>query len=236
MHADFYRVSGSQELAELGFDDLPEGAVVALEWPDRAGGLLPPDRIDLALTLAPKLKSEFRHARVTGYGACGPRVDRMARVRQFIAEAGLSEAVRTRMPGDASTRTYHRLALGNRRELLDELAAAAGRPAGARRQALQPDRAPCRMVTPFVAVAKGLRTQGLAAPEIHHADLELGLLIIEDLGEEGVVAGNPPAPIAERYETAVDVFLICTTSNCPTCCRLRRISITASPPTISARS
>ena len=40
-----------------------------------------------------------------------------------------------------------------------------------------------------------------------HADLEQGLLIIEDLGDEGVVMGNPPAPIAERYETAVDVLL-----------------------------
>src|SRR5260221_5247078 len=26
------------------FDDLPEGAVVLLEWPDRAAGFLPPDR------------------------------------------------------------------------------------------------------------------------------------------------------------------------------------------------
>ena len=34
-----------------------------------------------------------------------------------------------------------------------------------------------------------------------------GLLIIEDLGDEGVVAGEPPAPIVERYETAVDALL-----------------------------
>ena len=59
------------ELAELGFDDLPEGAVVLLEWPDRAAGFLPPDRLDIALTLAPKLKLEFRHARITGYGTLG---------------------------------------------------------------------------------------------------------------------------------------------------------------------
>src|ERR1700726_394647 len=34
-HADFYRLSGAAELAELGFDDLPVGTVVLLEWPDR---------------------------------------------------------------------------------------------------------------------------------------------------------------------------------------------------------
>src|ERR1700694_6225566 len=86
VHADLYRLSGTAELAELGFDDLPDGAVVLLEWPDRAPGFLPADRLDIALTLTPKLKLEFRHARVTGYGAFGPRVDRMAAARQFIAE------------------------------------------------------------------------------------------------------------------------------------------------------
>ena len=40
-----------------------------------------------------------------------------------------------------------------------------------------------------------------------HADLQQGLLVIEDLGDEGVVAGDPPAPIVERYEAAVDVLL-----------------------------
>src|SRR5215470_8893124 len=94
VHADLFRLSGSAELAELGFDDLPEGAVVLVEWPDRAAGFLPPDRLDVALTLAPKLKLEFRHARVTGYGGFAPRVERLAAVRQFIAEAGLSEAPR----------------------------------------------------------------------------------------------------------------------------------------------
>src|ERR1700741_1993195 len=47
VHADLYRVSGSSELAELGFDDLPSGSVLLLEWPDRAAGLLPPKRLDI---------------------------------------------------------------------------------------------------------------------------------------------------------------------------------------------
>ena len=62
-------------------------------------------------------------------------------------------------------------------------------------------------VVPFVAMAKALRAQGLSAPDIQHADLQQGLLVIEDLGTEGVVAGDPPAPIVERYETAVDALL-----------------------------
>jgi N-acetylmuramate 1-kinase len=43
---------------------------------------------------------------------------------------------------------------------------------------------------------------------VYHADLEQGFLIIEDLGDERVVGGDPPAPIEERYETAVDVLLV----------------------------
>jgi N-acetylmuramate 1-kinase len=62
-------------------------------------------------------------------------------------------------------------------------------------------------VVPFVGMANALRAQGLSAPAILQADIQQGLLVLEDLGAEGVVSGEPPAPIAERYETAVDVLL-----------------------------
>jgi len=181
VHADLYRLSGSGDLAELGFDDLPDGAVLLIEWPDRAAGLLPPDRLDVALTLAPKLKLEFRHARVTGYGSFGPRVDRMASARQFISESGYGEALRVRMQGDASTRSYERLILGDKHVILMNMPR-------------RPDGPPMRSAKPYGAVA-------------HHADLDHGLLILEDLGEERVVSGDPPAPIHEHYETAVDMLL-----------------------------
>ena len=71
VHADLYRLSGAAELVELGFDDLPEGSVVLLEWPDRAAGLLPPDRLDITFTLAPQLPEGSRDVRVVGYGAFG---------------------------------------------------------------------------------------------------------------------------------------------------------------------
>src|ERR1700726_4235153 len=118
VHVDLYRTTGTAELAELGFDDLPEGAVVLLEWPDRAGNRLPPDRLDITLTLAPKLKLEFRHALVTGHGAFAARVQRMAAVRGFLAESGLSEAQRHWLPGDASTRAYERLTLDDQHVIL----------------------------------------------------------------------------------------------------------------------
>jgi N-acetylmuramate 1-kinase len=206
VHADLYRLSGAAEMSELGFDDLPDDAVVMIEWPDRAAGSLSPDRLDIAFTLAPKLKLEFRHARVTGYGSVAARVERIAAVRQFVAESGMSEAIRSRMTGDASTRTYDRLQLKGKTYILMN---SPRRPDGPPVRDNKPYSAIAHLaesVTPFVAMAKGLRELGLSAPDILHADLEHGLLLIEDLREEGVVGGSPPAPIVERYQTAVDVL------------------------------
>jgi hypothetical protein len=209
VHADLYRLSGPAEMSELGFDDLPEGAVMVLEWPDRAGNALPSDRLDITLTLAPKLKQQFRHARVTGFGRFAARVERIATVRQFIAESGYSSAIRRRLQGDASSRSYDRMMIGGDKRLI--LMNAPRQPDGPPVRDGKPYSAIAHLaesVVPFVAMAKGLRTLGLSAPDIIDADLEQGLLIIEDLGDERVVEGDPPAPIKERYEAAVDALLV----------------------------
>ena len=82
---------GRGRIAELGFDDLPEEAVVLMEWADRAAGFLPPDRLDITFTLEPQLGAEVRNARYTGYGAfaaarrahrAGARLPRRVRLRR----------------------------------------------------------------------------------------------------------------------------------------------------------
>src|SRR5574337_1019976 len=37
VHADLYRVKDASELAELGWDEAAEGALVLVEWAERAG-------------------------------------------------------------------------------------------------------------------------------------------------------------------------------------------------------
>lgn len=46
VHIDAYRLSGPEELAALGWDRLLEdpGAIIAVEWPSRVEGALPPHR------------------------------------------------------------------------------------------------------------------------------------------------------------------------------------------------
>ncbi len=207
VHADLYRLQGPGELAELGFDDLPQNAVVLLEWPDRAAGLLPPDRLDIAFTLAPARGPEARDVRITGYGAFADRLARLFAVRRFLDASGFAEAERSHVQGDASTRAYERLRLGERRAILMN---SPRRPDGPPIRAGKPYSAIAHLaedVRPFVAMANGLRCLGYSAPEIYAADLDLGLMIIEDLGTIPVVTGDPPAPIAERYAAAVDVLV-----------------------------
>jgi tRNA threonylcarbamoyl adenosine modification protein YjeE len=207
VHADLYRLEGPGELAELGFDDLPKNAIVLLEWPDRAAGFLPPDRLDIAFTLSPLAGPEHRNVRVTGYGTFAPRAERIPVIRRFLDATSFAEATRRRIQGDASTRSYERLTLGTHRAILMN---AARRPDGPPVRDGKPYSQIAHLaedVVPFVAMANGLRQLGLSAPQIYEAEMADGLLLIEDLGAEPVVTGDPPAPIHERYAAAVDVLI-----------------------------
>ena len=207
VHADLYRLEGPGELAELGFDDLAKDAVVLLEWPDRAAGFLPPDRLDVAFTLAPQSGPDARKVRITGYGAFATRAERIPAVRRFLDTTGYGAAERKRIQGDASTRSYERLRLEDRRAILMN---SPRRPDGPPVRDGKPYSAIAHLaedIVPFVAMANGLRERGFSAPQIYEAELSDGLLIIEDLGSEPVVSGDPPAPIEERYAAAVDALV-----------------------------
>jgi len=61
-------------------------------------------------------------------------------------------------------------------------------------------------IVPYIALAAGLRRIDLSAPEILHADFDHGVILMEDLGDEHIVSGDPAAPIEMRYATAVDLL------------------------------
>jgi N-acetylmuramate 1-kinase len=206
LHADLYRINDASELEEIGLSPLPEGTVALIEWPERAPAALPSDRIDIALSHRPALGSTARAAEITGYGKAAAQVARLMALRQFLDGAGYAEAKRLRMPGDASIRSYARLnrdggvvILMNFPRRPDAPAIYDGKSYGAAVHLAED-------VKPFVAIDNGLRGRGLSAPAIHHGDLDAGFLITEDFGSAAFVDGDPPAPIAERYEAAADVL------------------------------
>ena len=51
-HADLYRLSGPQEIAELGLDEAFETAIVLIEWPDRLGSDVPDDALKIELSVS----------------------------------------------------------------------------------------------------------------------------------------------------------------------------------------
>jgi N-acetylmuramate 1-kinase len=206
VHADLFRIAAASELGELGLDDVP-GAVVLMEWPDRAGEALAPDRIDVALSLSAADGLDRRIAKVAGHGAAKPRIDRLGAFLAFLDEAGFGAASRHRIAGDASTRSYQRLVAGDKRFVAMN---APPRPDGPPVKRGLPYSAIAHLaedVKPFVAIAAALRARGFSAPKIFAADHDAGFMVLEDLGSEPVIGGSPPQPIAERYERAADVLI-----------------------------
>jgi tRNA threonylcarbamoyl adenosine modification protein YjeE len=206
IHADLYRINDASELEEIGLAPLPEGHVALIEWPERAPGALPADRIDMALSHLPALGQTARAAEITGHGRAAATVERLKLLRAFLAQAGYENAERRRMAGDASIRSYARLIRDDGVFILMNSPKRPDGPAIYDGKSYSAAVHLAEDVKPFVAIDNGLRAQGLSAPEIHHADLDAGFLITEDFGSEGVIEGDPPAPIVERYEAATDML------------------------------
>lgn len=59
-HTDLYRLTGADEVFELGLDEAFDSAICLVEWPDRLGSFEPANA--LSLTLAPDADGEGRIA------------------------------------------------------------------------------------------------------------------------------------------------------------------------------
>lgn len=68
VHMDLYRLNDESELAELGWEELGgKGEIVIVEWPERAGAALPPDRWEISLS-APAPGAAVRAVEVSRSG------------------------------------------------------------------------------------------------------------------------------------------------------------------------
>ncbi len=65
-HFDLYRLDAPDEALELGIEDAFYDGISLVEWPDRLGGLLPADRLDVTLSLSED--GTGRVARLDGRG------------------------------------------------------------------------------------------------------------------------------------------------------------------------
>ena len=70
-HLDVYRLDHVQEAIDLGLDELFEGAVTLIEWGEGVRDLLPVDRLEVELALAPadSATEDMRHITITPVGS-----------------------------------------------------------------------------------------------------------------------------------------------------------------------
>ena len=64
-HFDLYRLERADEAFEIGLDEALEEGAVVIEWPERLGGRLPEDRLDIDIAF----DGEGRIARLEPHGA-----------------------------------------------------------------------------------------------------------------------------------------------------------------------
>jgi tRNA threonylcarbamoyladenosine biosynthesis protein TsaE len=64
-HFDLYRLSNPDEAYEIGLAEALDDGAAVIEWPERLGGALPGDRLDIAIAF----DGEGRRATLTPHGA-----------------------------------------------------------------------------------------------------------------------------------------------------------------------
>lgn len=199
-HFDLYRLGDPGELTELGFDEALQNGICLVEWPEMAEGDLPVERINLRLDH----EGKGRRVTISAPKVQAARIRRVLAIRDFLGKAGFPEARRRFLTGDASLRAYEAIYPddGARRILMDWPPLPEGPPVL--------DGRPYPKVAhlaenayPFVAIADTLREAGFATPEIYDVDYDQGILLIEDLGSDGVL-DDDGKPIAERYRASVE--------------------------------
>ncbi len=220
-HADLYRLLDVDDIAEIGLDDALSVGAVLVEWPER---LVPAEgtaRLDISIaetaggTASPETDQLNRRVVTLAPGFdWRPRLQRLVAMRRFMAKAGWEDAERRHVAGDVSGRAYRRLVRNAETRIVMDSPPRVESPPDQGGLSFEAATRRAMDIRPFIAIDEALRTSGFRAPEIHTADVENGLLVLEDLGSDAIVdaAGNP---IPERYEAAIDVLAALHTRTWP---------------------
>ena len=198
-HFDLYRLGDPSELDELGFDEALASGICLVEWPQMAGDLLPPSRLTLQL----EHHGGGRVATLTGPKAALKRIRRSLAIRKSLDDWGHPHARRRYLTGDASVRAYETTILSDGTTLV--LMDWPRQPEGPAVLDGKPYPKVAHLAEdayPFVAISNYLREIGLASPKILHVDYEQGIVLLQNLGNEGVL-DEDGQPIEDRYREAV---------------------------------
>ena len=199
-HFDFYRLSDTSELIELGFDEMLEAGCILVEWPELCADKIPKEALNISIIDNGPSAREFT---ISGEGELFIRAARSFAIRDLLTDSGHENATRTPMNADASARRYEVIEDdGSRLLLMDDPAKPEAVPSTGEKPYNEIAHI-AQEVGPFVAIDLALREAGFAAPEILASKIDEGLLLTEHFGTDGVLDGNR-TPITERYMASVE--------------------------------
>ena len=143
------------------------------------------------------------------------KFERDAERQAFVSAAGWADADVVSFPGDASSRRYFRLTKGAEPAVLQDAPRGAEAPtepegAGPADRAALGYNALARLAGPepaaFACISNELAIRGFSAPKILAADLDAGLLLLEDFGQNvyAKVIDADPSLESHLYEAAVE--------------------------------
>ncbi len=199
-HLDLYRLSGVDEIEELGLHEMLEDGVVIVEWPENC---FENDPGQVARFEISPLSDQTRQIEVSGNPGLMNRIKRSVLIRDFLNLNGLRNTDRKFLSGDASARAYE--LVNNGKNLLMNAPAMPDGPPVHNGKPYSKIAHLAEHISVFVAIDTLLDRAGVRVPEILSQDLENGLLLIENLGDSGIIDANR-APIFERYRTAVEML------------------------------
>lgn len=202
-HFDLYRIGSEEELDELGLDEALEDAAVLIEWPEKAAGRLPQNTLYVRL----EEDDDGRSVAISGPPETLERYERSLAIRGFLERSGYDEADRHHYQGDASTRAYEIIDLpgGDRRILMNAPERLIGPVLKDGKRYAQIAHV-AEDVRPFVAIAGLLESKGFHTPQIFSEDLDAGFLLLEFLGDKGII-DKDGRPVIARWEAAVDCLV-----------------------------
>ena len=211
-HADLYRLSTSEEQAELGFVDLLQSHCGLIEWADRLPGKLNDNTLQISFSGM----GEMRLAKLEASGSWEAALARNALIATFLQTPSFALGTRAFFEGDASSRRYETVVHQAKPALLMDMPQ---RPDGPPVRHGKPYSAIAHLaenITSVVAINTHLVERGYSAPKILKADLQNGLAIIEPLGAAGYgKMQGAGADMREPLETAVALLADMTRHDWP---------------------
>ncbi len=224
-HYDLFRTKKLEELEELGLDEAIDGGVALVEWPEKGGDMLSPDGLTVELFVVEQNK---RKAIISGTKPVLSRVARSLGIRKFLDKNWCPDVRRRYLLGDASTRAYEMVSNYEAERILMNSPPAMDGPIIRDGKPYSQIAHLAEDVRSFVATSKMLSAGGFRSPAIYAEDLDSGFLLIEDLGNEGIICTNR-IPVPEKYVAAVETLASIHQSNWQSSVKLDDGSMVAIP-------